>query len=406
MTAHDLNIANQSFPATRADINNVIAALSNLQSNATAPTTTYAGMLWYDTANAVIKQRNVANSAWVTLWGIDKQGFVTQDFSTVYVADGGGNDAYVVNLTPALTAYTAGQMILMKANTANTSFATINVNGLGVKTIVKYSNQSLDDFDIQAGQIAVLLYDGTNFQLMNPLAPFGTQYRAGGLPIWQSASTVRIPAGYTASDDTARRVIKVGANVDVSLAVSGAGGLDTGSEASNTWYYLWLLEGGSGVTGVFSTSATAPTLPSGYNSFKHRIPCAFRNNGSSDIVPVRHVGAGRWEYQTLGYRGTTTGQPTEVLTGVNTGGAFTSASLASFVPPLSTVAHLGLVNNTSAFTFMTRPTGSSIAGINSLSLAQDYTASLDNVVTDASQSIDYYTDGGSWRVLVKGFSLE
>ena len=67
MTQHDQNIANQTFPATRADLNNALAALFSLSSGATAPTTTAAGMLWYDTANGLIKQRNAADSAWVTV---------------------------------------------------------------------------------------------------------------------------------------------------------------------------------------------------------------------------------------------------------------------------------------------------------------------------------------------------
>ena len=57
MSQNDLVIANQSFPATRADINSALQALGSLNSGSSAPATTYANMLWYDTANNTLKMR-------------------------------------------------------------------------------------------------------------------------------------------------------------------------------------------------------------------------------------------------------------------------------------------------------------------------------------------------------------
>jgi hypothetical protein len=67
MAIHDYNIANQSFPATRSDINNALAAAVSNNSSATAPTTTTAYMFWADTANDVLKQRNAADNAWINV---------------------------------------------------------------------------------------------------------------------------------------------------------------------------------------------------------------------------------------------------------------------------------------------------------------------------------------------------
>ena len=58
MSQHDLNIANQTFPNTRADINNALAALGSTSSGTSAPSTTYANQLWYDTANNKLYIRN------------------------------------------------------------------------------------------------------------------------------------------------------------------------------------------------------------------------------------------------------------------------------------------------------------------------------------------------------------
>ena len=67
MATHDYVIANQGFPAFRADLNNALAAVVSNNSNATSPSTTYAYQLWYDTGNNQWKMRNADNDAWITL---------------------------------------------------------------------------------------------------------------------------------------------------------------------------------------------------------------------------------------------------------------------------------------------------------------------------------------------------
>jgi len=87
-----------------------------------------------------------------------------------YAADAGANDTYVITLSPAPTAYAVGQTFRFKANTANTGAATLNVNALGAKTIVKGVNTTLADGDISANQINTVIYDGTNFVLQSPVS--------------------------------------------------------------------------------------------------------------------------------------------------------------------------------------------------------------------------------------------
>lgn len=86
-----------------------------------------------------------------------------------YAADAGGTDSYAITLSPVPTSYTTGMVVYFKANTANTGAATLNVNSLGAKTIVKGVNTTLDDSDILAGQYCTVIYDGTNFVLQNPV---------------------------------------------------------------------------------------------------------------------------------------------------------------------------------------------------------------------------------------------
>ena len=83
MSQHDLDIANQGFPATRADLNNALQALGSTNSGATAPSTTYANQLWYDTANNILKIRNEDNDAWISVLYLDQ----TNDAVTQFDVD-------------------------------------------------------------------------------------------------------------------------------------------------------------------------------------------------------------------------------------------------------------------------------------------------------------------------------
>ena len=67
MAQHDYNIANQSGAAFRSDLNNGLAAIVSQNSGAAQPSTTYAYQWWADTTTGLLKIRNAANNAWITI---------------------------------------------------------------------------------------------------------------------------------------------------------------------------------------------------------------------------------------------------------------------------------------------------------------------------------------------------
>lgn len=71
MSQNDFSIANADGATVRSDINSALQALATLSSGTSAPPTTYAGQLWWDTGNNLIKQRNGANNGWVTVASFD-----------------------------------------------------------------------------------------------------------------------------------------------------------------------------------------------------------------------------------------------------------------------------------------------------------------------------------------------
>ena len=72
MAQHDFSIANQGFPAFRADLNDALGAIASTSSGASAPSAPYANQLWMDTTNHILKVRNEDNDAWISLATFDQ----------------------------------------------------------------------------------------------------------------------------------------------------------------------------------------------------------------------------------------------------------------------------------------------------------------------------------------------
>jgi len=91
-----------------------------------------------------------------------------------YFDDTGAADAYVIAPSPPIVAYAAGQTFVFVADNANTTAATLNVNGLGAVAIKKNGASALVASDIVSGGVVVVVHDGSNFQLINTPAASGT----------------------------------------------------------------------------------------------------------------------------------------------------------------------------------------------------------------------------------------
>jgi hypothetical protein len=120
----------------------------------------------------------------------------------IFAPDGGSTDDYAISLSVAPTSYVAilGVPIVFKANTSNTGASTLNINGLGAKTIKKNYNADLDTGDITANQLVTVVYDGTNFQIQSHLEYIPTIITdgwnsAGETWTYASATTITVPTG-------------------------------------------------------------------------------------------------------------------------------------------------------------------------------------------------------------------
>jgi hypothetical protein len=120
------------------------------------------------------------------------------------------------------------------------------------------------------------------------------------------------------------------------LNVSGAGGLDTGSEQASKWYAVWAIGDSTGVkppAALFSLSMSAPTLPTGYNL--KRLVWAVKNDAASAIIKFYQTGKGSerrcwYDYGTQNLRVVDAGSQT----------AWTAVACSAYVPPGVEVIHL------------------------------------------------------------------
>jgi hypothetical protein len=80
-----------------------------------------------------------------------------------------GTNTYTVTIT-GVSSYTDGDTYVVKFTNGNDDDSTIDINGLGPKTLVKKVNTQVTGGDIVSGQDLIIIYDGTNFQCIG-IAP-------------------------------------------------------------------------------------------------------------------------------------------------------------------------------------------------------------------------------------------
>jgi hypothetical protein len=137
MAQNDMNIANQGFPAFRADLNDQLEALVTNSSGATAPATTFPHQWWLDTSTtpSTLRQRNAANDAWIVV------GLLNQSTNTfnVPVAQGGtglatltANNVLLGNGTSAVQAVAPGTSGNVLTSNGTTWQSTAPSGGQGI----------------------------------------------------------------------------------------------------------------------------------------------------------------------------------------------------------------------------------------------------------------------------------
>jgi len=232
-----------------------------------------------------------------------------------------------------------------------------------------------------------------------PMVNLGNLYKSGCGLTWATNTTITVAKGQW-RDSTNINDIVLSSTITINGAVNGANGLDTGSLANNTFYYVFLIGDSTKnlpTAGLLSLSSTAPALPGGvnvpggYDMFR-RIG-AVLTDGSAHILSFTQIGTEMW-YEA----------PISVLA-ATANASFTAQNIGAAVPPIAiNVRFLAtLVANAASNFVALRPTGSAnTTGYAKMSaVAAGGTSQIGVLVCpcNATPSIDWKTDAASTAAL-------
>lgn len=156
-----------------------------------------------------------------------------------------------------------------------------------------------------------------------------------GYEVDYDGTNLTLQPGQARSDSDDYNLTKT-STITINPATTGANGLDSGSLANSTWYYAFVIAKSSDgtIAGLLSTSATAPTMPTGYDQ-KRRVGCV-RTDGSAALFRQKTT-RGSGNLRLVQYRENTTGTTFRILNGANlaTYPSWTDVDCSALIPPTS-----------------------------------------------------------------------
>ena len=140
-----------------------------------------------------------------------------------------GTDTILGTLTPTLTAYATGAVYVFKAAGANTGATTLNIDGLGAKSVVNLDGSALVASQIASGEMVSVAYNGTAFQILVGMSvlPGGT---TNGVVYLNSSKAFTTSAGLTFDGTNAVTTGRMTAN---SAVIGSPTGGDKGTGTVN-----------------------------------------------------------------------------------------------------------------------------------------------------------------------------
>lgn len=195
-----------------------------------------------------------------------------------YYTDTGAANAYAITVSsPQTVALAAGLAIQFKATNANTGASTLQINALATKNILTAQGTALAPGQIPAGGVISVIYDGTQFVLLAALPTNLPRSDLAGLAMTNGTDAVNdidFSVGEARDSTNAANLIAATAmtkQLDAAWAAgTNAGGRMSAAAIANTTYFCYAIRKDSDgtVDFGFDTSATAPTMPSGYTYFR------------------------------------------------------------------------------------------------------------------------------------------
>ena len=140
MSQHDLDIANQTFPNTRSDLNLALKALGSNQSGSSAPSTTFANQFFYNTTSNLLQIRNEDNDAYITIAELDQSNdtveyFKSDSIRTALIEFTDGDDAITITDGGTVTCSGTCNATLFAGSGASLTSVTLKTSNTGSSNI-------------------------------------------------------------------------------------------------------------------------------------------------------------------------------------------------------------------------------------------------------------------------------
>lgn len=199
---------------------------------------------------------------------------VTADTAATTGITWGGTSSGTVNAQTVVAAgfsATAGAKLLFIAGLTNTSALTVNANGAGAVAVVKGSlsgSVALTGGEVAAGNLVELDYDGTQFNIVNPV----------GTPI----------AG-TLTDITSAATTDIGTLASHNANVTGVVTITSFGSTASVSFPIYFVKFASSLT--LTNNASTLVIPGGNNI----------QTSSGDSAIVEYLGAGAWRVRDYNY---------------------------------------------------------------------------------------------------------
>lgn len=161
MSTHDLNIANDTNPNVRADLNLALAALGSQQAGTADPSTMYAYERQARTDLGQIRRRNAANSGWVIDATLAETKLIARAADTILA---GANHECVIVGTGSFT-----QTITAAATLGDGWWVGYRNDGSGVIVLDANGSEQIDGattITLNPGDGCILRCDGTGFKTL------------------------------------------------------------------------------------------------------------------------------------------------------------------------------------------------------------------------------------------------
>lgn len=194
-----------------------------------------------------------------------------------------GTVAKTVTVTPALTSLDTGSVIFVKFSNSNTATSpTLNVNGLGAKSIRRYGTSAPSTSAAtswNAGNVICLLYDGTYWQMVDWI---NTSYNSMTVAEYQAGTST---SNRVITPARLKGAIQYWTDATVTTITPSSGSTMTGQEC----YYAKagnVVTVSLAITGLTANSTAAiTTLPAGYRP-RSKITAPIQAGARSDFCSV------------------------------------------------------------------------------------------------------------------------